>query len=421
MSFTPHRWLAVAALAVAALAKDAPRPWPADPFFPVTAERIAALPAAEQPAWRAYLEKSTRLAAQVAPRDLTEYAPDQPLAGPAVPAIYSTKLRLDAPDTWYATAEAQVLADHIVTWQTPVGAWTKGGDYSRDFRPADNLHDEYSGGTYDNDSTINELRYLGRVIHSATVTMDSTPRLSLWRYSFLRGLAYIFDSQYPNGGWPQIYPLAGSYHDAITYNDDAVVRILELLRELGAGRAEYAFVPVESAALARERFAAGLRNLLACQLRDAAGHPTTWGQQHDALTLRPCAARNFEPAGECSRESAVVVRFLLTLPQPDPAVAAAIHGAMAWFDQHALHGVVWDRKAPAGSGLGAKADAPALWARLYEFGTGKPIFGERDRVIHYDPAELSFERRSGYGWFTPLPGELYPLYAQWKKSAPAAK
>ncbi len=167
--------------------------------------------------------------------------------------------------------------------------------------------------------------------------------------------------------------------------------------------------------------AAGVRVILACQLRDAAGRPTIWGQQHDALTLRPCAARNFEPVAECARESAVLVRFLMTLPDPDAAAVASIHGAMAWFDRHALHGVAWDRNAPAGTGLATKADAPPLWARLYEFGTGKPIFGERDRMIHYDPAELSFERRKGYGWFTPLPGELAPLYAQWKQTHPAAK
>ena len=34
-----------------------------------------------------------------------------------------------------------------------------------------------------------------------------------WRAAFQRGLEYIFAAQYPNGGFPQIYPLAGGYHD----------------------------------------------------------------------------------------------------------------------------------------------------------------------------------------------------------------
>jgi PelA/Pel-15E family pectate lyase len=417
MSSTLSRCLAFAALAAVALAADAPRPWPPNPFLPVTAERIATLPAAEQPAWRAYWEKSEAQDKRLSRRKAREYAPAKLLDGPPVPAIYSTRLRLDAPAAWYATAEARALADHVVTWQTPVGAWSKGGDYTRDFRAEDNHHDEFSGGTYDNDSTITELRFLLRVSHAAA----AAPAAARWRASFLRGLAYLFDSQYPNGGFPQIYPLVGGYHDAITFNDDALVHIMELLRVIGDGGPGSEFVPAESVALARERFAAALRNVLACQLRDADGRPTIWGQQHDALTLKPCAARNFEPASECSRESAVLVRFLLSLPQPDAGVAAAVHGAMGWFDRHALHGVVWNRSAPAGTGLTVQAGAPRLWARFYEFDTGKPIFGERDLTIHYDVAELSLERRNGYGWFVTLPAELYPIYAEWKKSAPVVK
>ncbi len=419
MRTLPARYLVFAALAATLCAKDAPRPWPADAFRPVTAERIAALPAADQPAWRAYWEKSLAQEKLLPSRKGRELAPSRPLGGAPIPAIYSTKLNLKAPDAWYASEEARALADHLITWQTPVGAWTKGGDYSRDFRPVDNEHDEYSGGTYDNDSTITELFFLTRVSHAAMAAPAAAPRLTTWRASFLRGVTYIFNSQYPNGGWPQIYPLAGGYHDAITYNDDAVVHILELLHAIGNGEPGLDFVPAESVGQARERFRLGLRNVLACQLRDAAGHPTTWGQQHDALTLLPCAARNFEPIGECSRESVELVRFLMTLPQPDPDVAAAVHGAMAWFDRHVLHGVAWDRKSPAGTGLMAKADAPPLWARLYEIGTGKPIFGERDRMIHYDVAELSLERRNGYSWYVTAPSELYPLYAGWKLTASA--
>jgi len=423
MSPAPLRRLVLALLLFPALfAGEPPRPWPKDPFLPVTPERIATLLAVEKTAWQAYWAKS-QAADKLLPdrRKAREYAPAKPLDGPPIPAIYSTRLRLDSPETWYATAEARSLADHIVAWQTPVGAWAKGGDYRRDPKPEDNHHDEFSGGTYDNDSTITELRFLGRVIHAATGSPDATAQVDRWRTSFLRGLAYIFDSQYPNGGFPQIYPLVGGYHDAITFNDDALVHILELLHAIADREPGLEFVPAESVALARERFATGLRNLLDCQLRDAAGRPTIWGQQHDALTLKPCAARNFEPAAECSRESASLVRFLMTLRQPDANIAAAIHGAMAWFDRHALHDVAWNFRAPAGTGLTPKPGAPPLWARFYEFETGKPIFGERDRTIHYDVAELGLERRNGYGWFNTAANELVPLYEKWKQSAPAAK
>lgn len=421
MSTTSIRWFAFASVASAALALDAPRPWPADAFLPVTPERIAALPETEQPAWRAYWEKSQARQQLMPPRKRTEYAPNRPLDGPPIPAIYSRGLPQDVSPDWYRSPAAHALADHIVTWQTPAGAWAKGGDYTRDRRPEDIGHDAFSAGTYDNDSTLDQLRVLARASHGLEQTAPADPRAARWRAAFLRGLTYILDSQYPNGGFPQIYPLAGSYHDAVTFNDDAMLHVLELLRDVGARKAEFSFVSAEETAQARAAFAAGIQCILACQVRGADGSRTIWGQQHDALTLRPCAARNFEPVAECSRESAGLVGLLMQLPDPDADTIAAVDGAMAWFARRALHGVAWDQNAPAGTGLADSPGAPVLWARFYEFGTGKPIFGERDRLIHYDVAGLSFERRKGYGWFNTAPTALFPRHAKWKGMLAAAK
>jgi PelA/Pel-15E family pectate lyase len=421
MSTAFPRWFAFAFLVTAASALDAPRPWPGNAALPVTAERIAALPAVEQPAWRAYWEKSCERSALLPARKPKEYAPARPLDGPPVPAIYSQGLPRNPTAEWYRSPAAHTLADHILTWQTPVGAWTKGGNYTRDHLPTDDENDEFSAGTYDNDSTLDELRAIARTAHGLERPGPVDPRVAVWRAAFLRGLAYILDSQYPNGGFPQVYPLVGGYHDAITFNDDAMLHVLQLLRDVGARQAEFAFVPAADAAKAKAAFAAGIRCILACQLRAPGGSRTIWGQQHDALTLQPCAARNFEPAAECSRESAGLVGLLMQLPAPDADTVAAVDGAMAWFTLRALHDVAWNYRAPAGTGVTSKPGAPALWARFYEFGTGRPIFGERDRMIHYDPAGLSLERRNGYGWFNSLPAELFPLHARWKQAQAAMK
>lgn len=402
-------------------AADAPRPWPPDAFRPVTAQRITALPAAEQPAWRAYWEKSQGHTKDLRARDLVDHSSTKRLAGPPIPASYSKGVRLDAPAAWYATEEARVIADRVVNWQTPAGGWTKDGDYSRDRQPADDHHDSWSAGTFDNDATIYELRYLALV--NAAAPADTEPgaaRARAWRECFLRGLDYILAAQYPNGGFPQIYPLAGGYHDAITFNDDAMVHILELLRDISDRKDGFAFVSAEQAARARQALKQGISCVLATQLKAPDGRRTVWGQQHDALDLTPCAARNFEPSAECSNESVGLVQFLMTVPHPSPEVIAAIDGAMEWFTRRALHDVVWNRSAPAGTDLAPQAGAPALWARYYEFGTGKPIFGERDRTIHYSAAELTLERRNGYGWFNDRPAALFPHYAKWKKSLPGA-
>jgi PelA/Pel-15E family pectate lyase len=389
----------------------APRPWEPDAFLPVTEARIAALPAAEQPVWRAYWQASaahTRPSAK--PTDPVENATRLLVDRAPIPAVYSTRLRLDAAPAWYASAEARAIADHIVAWQRPSGGWTKGGDYQRVPGPADDHHDGWSAGTFDNDSTIHELRFLALAINAAA----DDPRATGWRDAFGRGLGYIFTAQYPHGGFPQIYPLAGGYHDAITFNDDAMVQILGLLRDAARRQDVFAFVPAELAARAAASLDRGIACLLATQLRDSAGRRTVWGQQHDALTLRPCAARNFEPVSACSSESVGLVQFLMTIPHPSPEIMAAVDGAMAWFDQHALHGVAWDRDATTGTGLVSAPGAPDLWARFYEFGTDRPIFSERDRMVHYTVTALTLERRKGYGWYNTRASALPAAYAAWQ-------
>jgi len=408
--------LMLAATGTCVLAADAPQPWPADAFLPVTAERIDALPASAQPVWRAYWEKSTASAKQLSSRDLVDHSSNVPLPGGPIGSSYSKGVKLGAPAAWYATEEARVVADHVVNWQTPVGGWVKSGDYSRDRKPADDHHDAWSAGTFDNDSTIYELRFLALVNAAA----PDSPRSQAWRECFRRGVDYTLAAQYPNGGFPQIYPLVGWYHDAITFNDDAMVHILELLRDIGARQAEFAFVPADRATVATERLALGIRCVLDAQLRDADGGRSIWAQQVDPLTLRPCAARNFEPISACSLESAGLVQFLMTVPHPSRDIVTAINGAMTWFPAHVIRGVVWDRDATAGSGLVPREHTPDLWARFSEIGTGKPVFGERDRTVHYDVTELSLERRKGYGWFNSRPAALPALYTAWKKQQPGA-
>jgi PelA/Pel-15E family pectate lyase len=56
-----------------------------------------------------------------------------------------------------------------------------------------------------------------------------------YRASLLRGVDYLLAAQFPNGGWPQVWPLEGGYHDAITFNDDATVQTMRLLNGVGGG------------------------------------------------------------------------------------------------------------------------------------------------------------------------------------------
>ena len=46
------------------------------------------------------------------------------------------------------------------------------------------------------------------------------------------------------------------------------------------------------------------------------GRGTIWAQQHDALTLRPVAGRNFEPAELSTAESTDVLIYLMIASPP---------------------------------------------------------------------------------------------------------
>jgi hypothetical protein len=66
-----------------------------------------------------------------------------------------------------------------------------------------------------------------------------------YRVSFLKGVRYLLVAQFPNGGWPQVWPLEGGYHDAVTFNDNAVSEAADLLTEVSEAKADFAFVPAD--------------------------------------------------------------------------------------------------------------------------------------------------------------------------------
>jgi PelA/Pel-15E family pectate lyase len=261
-------------------------------------------------------------------------------------------------------------------------------------------------GTLDNDATTTELRFLAKVC-AASPAKDG----EAYRASILRGLEYLFAAQFPNGGWPQVWPLEGGYHDAITFNDGAVTGALELLQEVADGSGGFAFVPESVRARAGASVARGVECILATQTV-ARGQRTVWAQQHDALSLLPVAGRNYEPAAQCGSESAALILFLMRMPRPSPAVVEAVHAAVAWFRKTAIYGKAFQRGAD-GRRLVAAAEAGPIWARFYEIGTDRPVFGDRDKSIHDDVNELSAERRNGYSWYHASPLEALERYTEW--------
>lgn len=402
------------------------------PANPLTLARIAALPPEQQPAWRSYFEKSARqMAADRAhfQDEMKSHGLKQPIAPP--PSKSAGGVTLKETDAWYAGAEAGRIADIIVSFQTPAGGWSKHLNMSKNLRaPGESYGTDNNSrflqagdfdkaldstwhyiGTFDNDATITQLRFLAKVI---TATHGKN---GAYAAAFSRGLDYVFNSQYPTGGWPQVWPLEGGYHDAITLNDDAMLHVVQLLQDVSQGGGEYSFVPAESRAKCADSLKRGIECILAMQIVTN-GVRTVWCQQNDPITLIPTSARNYEMPSQTSSESAEMVLFFMKMPQPSPQIIASVHAAALWFRKTGITGKAYKLKGKEGRHLIDDPGNGGIWARYYEIGTDRPIFGDRDRTIHDNVDEISKERRNGYGWYRDTPKRLLEHYKRWSSEHP---
>lgn len=332
-----------------------------------------------------------------------------------LPAALSGAVRwndiLKQPAEWYASAEARAIAGTILHYQDPSGGWPKNTDMtvppSAEFLA---LKPSARAPTIDNKGTTTQLAYLALVV---TATGDAALRTA-----FERGFDYLLAAQYPNGGWPQFYPLLKGYYSHITYNDNAMVNVLIVLRDAGEGAPPYGFVDAGR----RARAVAAVDKAVDCILRTQVkqdGKLTAWCAQHDEVTLAPAWARNFEPPTLSGSESVGLVKFLMRIENPSMEIIAAIEGAATWFEAVPIRGLrVEDFTAADGQRDNrAVADpaAPVSWARFYELGTNRPVFTGRDKVIHYDFNAIERERRTGYGYLGDWPASLLAKdYPRWR-------
>lgn len=403
------------------------------PALSITRDRIAQLPPAEREAWKVYLQRSE----QKREADKNVIAAELKRAGLKIaiepPHGSSAKsIPLDRAPSWYASPEATHIADVIVSFQTPAGGWGKNLDMSKELRrpgetygpnnlsnflapgdfdtPADPSWNYI--GTIDNDATTTQLNFLAKVI-SASGSLNAKQ----FRASFLLGIEYLLEAQFPNGGWPQVWPLEGGYHDAITYNDNAMTQVLDLLDRVSRGEGDFAFVPKDLRRQVAESFARGIRCLLETQIKNN-GRLTAWAQQVDPFTLQPVSARNFEMPAISAGESAGILLLLMNdLPHPTAEEQRAIDSGIAWLRKTSIYGESWQHS-PDGRDLMPAAGSGPLWARYYQIGTNKPIFGDRDKSIHDDVKEISRERRNGYAWYSDGAKQALDRFTTWSQQHP---
>ncbi len=350
-----------------------------------------------------------------APARRADHGPARSARTP-VAGVRSLLPLLERPTAFFASPEAAAIGENLLLWQRANGGWPKNVDMTRALDPGERERLLAERGetdtTIDNGATFTQVRFLAR-LHAAA-------RDGRFRDAAERGLAFLLAAQYPSGGWPQYFPLRDDYSRDVTFNDGAMTGVLDLLLDVGEGREPFGWADETLRARARAAVAKGVEAILAAQVV-VDGRPTAWGAQHDAVTLKPSAARRFEPVALASAESAGVARFLMRLPDPSPQVVAAVDAAVAWLRSARIDGLRIERRdapeLPGGVDVVATPDpsAPPVWARFYEVGTNRPVFSGRDGVVRSSLGEIEHERRTGYAWYVDSPATLLEKdHTAWK-------
>jgi len=308
---------------------------------------------------------------------------------------------IEKDDAWYSSEEGKTVLENILSWQDENGSWPKNlSTASKPFTgDRKDLH-----GTFDNAATTGEMRVLA---HAYRITKDSR-----YQEAFLKGLDLILKAQYPTGGWPQQYPPGRGYNRHITFNDNAMVRLLVLLDEV-ADSPKYDFVDAERRVAAGKAFHQGIDCILKCQIR-VRGELTAWCAQHDEIDYRPQPARSYELVSLSGGESAEILQLLMRLEDPSPEVIRAVTAGVQWFESSKVEGlrIKWIE----GKRTAVKdPEASTLWARFDDIETHRPLFCDRDGIPKYDYNQIDPERTEGYAWYGSWGKEVLEEYDAWRE------
>lgn len=321
----------------------------------------------------------------------------------------------------YKSEEITKIADNIILFQKNNGGWAKNYDMQAILTEEQKIvvlqaKDE-TNTTFDNGATHSQVEYLAKVYFN---TKDEK-----YKDACLKGIEFILKAQYPNGGFPQFYPDTSGYRKHITFNDDAMIGVMKLLQKIVINEPEFAFLDLSTSERVKAAFEKGIDCILNCQIEQF-GILTAWCQQHDHINFEPRGARAYELPSITNGESVAIVKFLMSIENPDERIINAVQNAVRWLNKSKIHGIKlewveaphtdykhhstsYDRIVVEDSG------APPIWARFYELETLRPLFSNRDGKPVYSMDEVERERRTGYAWYVYDPQEVLDMYPEWQK------
>jgi len=306
-------------------------------------------------------------------------------------------------------AADRTKADNIVTWQMPHGGFYKQPAWYAAPWNGVAARSEWLGaggvelGTIDNQATVTEIMFLANV-YARTGDLK-------YRDSARKAIDFLLTMQYSTGGFPQVYPKRGTtYSNYVTFNDDAMIRVLVLFDQALKRSAPLDGDLVTDTQRSRMSFETrmAVQYILKSQIVQN-GVRTVWCAQHDPATYAPLGARSYELPSKSGSESARIVEFLMAQPQT-AEVAAAARAAVAWYRSSAtqIRDTIYDSvtsKVTNTSPFIYKAGAPTLWYRFYDLQADTGFFSGRLPTDNppgtgkqYDIMLVEPERRYGYQW-----------------------
>ncbi|WP_256012870.1 pectate lyase [Desertivirga xinjiangensis] len=322
----------------------------------------------------------------------------------------------------FAQVKTDQIAEKMLVYQRSYGGWPKAFAGKKIVYEQDLSDDQIrfikrdidaEDATIDNKATSREIRYLAKAYKQTSNVK--------YLQAVQKGLDYLLVAQYDNGGWPQYYPAKNLYRGQVTYNDDAMVNVLNILQDIVEKTNDFDVLDASYTSKSIRAIDKATQCILNTQVK-VNGGLTAWAAQYDEKSLMPAKARAFEPASLSSSESVGIVRFLMRLPNPSAEIKTAIFSAMDWFEKVKIAGFATKNITSADQPTGkdrilVSDETSTIWARFYDIQTFEPIFIGRDAVIRKRLSEIDNERRVGYAWYGTWPQKLKDHdFAKWKKN-----
>jgi len=290
---------------------------------------------------------------------------------PGTPSLGLTFLSAyEATGSPFLLQAARDAAGALMWGQLACGGW----DHKIDFDPVQSRHwyyrrDKEAGraavngqrnqGTFDDNTSQHALRLLISVDKALGFKDEELHHAA--RY----GLQFVLNAQFPNGAWPQRWPLWPKHFSAYyTFNDNAINDYISVMLQayIIYGDERY-FTAVKK----------GGDFIILSQLpKPQAG----WAQQYD-WDMRPGWARVFEPPACNASVTPHNIATLMALYRAtkDDRYLAPIPAAFEWLQASRL-----------GNGK---------WARFYELETNRPLYVTKDDEVVYVYDDRT---RPGYSW-----------------------